>query len=1208
MNSTTNIRKKDIRFAIFALLISIVVALICDYFYKTSGLHAIKIEKFQSQLIEKENKASNTLEDLKQILVHTSLDSLIHYPFANDGISYYVFEKDQLLFWSDNNLDISNISLLDASNWHYVLLPNAHCVSHTISYNSTKILALIKIKNNYPYQNKELVNDFGTGIEMNKQVQIINGRRTDRFAVFCSHGDYLFSLSDKQHPLYSESWSMAGFISYALAFIFFLFLYANSTYLINKKHISLKTYWAITFGVGIFLGLCLYYNLPDLLFWNKLFSPFQYASNPFLSSICHLSVATGYFLATIYLFYFHVNTYSVKSLSSRIIILLLFTAFFLVVYYLLSGLTYHSSIQLSILQFYDFSVIKIWIYFLILLWGISLSLLFLKTHSWFKYNYKLKQAFIVEIIISIVLFICFQFFLPEEAARITISYIALWFAFFLPFVLPKAKKEYGIITLWTFIYTAFIIFNTVLISNIKMNDKFKILAQNIYINGNTENDRMADILLEELNTLLLNDKKIARLVANTDSLTIANEYLNKTYLRGFWNKYDMRLNAATIGSETYNVYKKFITSVGSQLKNTHFYTVPANENNMSYIGEFQIYNKTKDTLVYFMEFYPRRNFKSYSFPNLLTASTADIQTQLDIAIAKYERQKLVYSSGDIDFLPNNNWIPSKNSDFYSFTHNNRKYYVYTPQKNSTQIVITEQQLHKPMTFILYFTYTFLVYFSICCLIVWGFSLARRKTVFRLGLTAKFQYAFISLLIISFLLIFYVSVNFIKRKYQQEQIDNLENKKSYIQKALQDLYYWNQDLTVQNMQALNFDLQELSYTYHTDIHVYNNRGELVGSSQPIIFNKNLISNRIAPQPYFTQNANINQYENIGTLNYLTGYTDFLNGDYLQIGFISVPQFFSQDEIRNEIEGFLAVIIHIYLIIILLVVLVSLFIGKQLSAPLNMLENKLKEMRLGRRNEKIDYKLNDEIGQLVLQYNRTVDELEQSANLLAKSERESAWKSMARQVAHEINNPLTPMKLTIQQLQRTKSLNDERFHDYFQKSAVMLIEQIDNLSRIAATFSDFARMPEANFERTDIASKLYSALHLFMSNNEQVQIDYQGVYQNVFVFADPEQLVQVFNNLLKNAIQAIPVDRKGIINVNLEAIDKQVIIKITDNGIGIMEEVHDKLFAPNFTTKTTGMGLGLAISKSIVELSGGKISFESKKNEGTTFTVTLPRAEI
>jgi nitrogen fixation/metabolism regulation signal transduction histidine kinase len=326
-------------------------------------------------------------------------------------------------------------------------------------------------------------------------------------------------------------------------------------------------------------------------------------------------------------------------------------------------------------------------------------------------------------------------------------------------------------------------------------------------------------------------------------------------------------------------------------------------------------------------------------------------------------------------------------------------------------------------------------------------------------------------------------------------------------------------------------------------VYDNRGVLIGSSQPLIFNKNLISNRISPTAFFNRTANLNQYEHIGKLNYLTGYTDFYNGDYLQIGYIAIPQFFSQDEIRTEIESFLTVIIHIYLIIIVLAIILSLVIGKQLAAPLNMLENKLKEMRLGRRNEKIDYNLNDEIGQLVIQYNKTVDELERSARLLAKSERETAWKSMARQVAHEINNPLTPMKLSIQQLQRTKKMNDERFDDYFEKSTGMLIEQIDNLSRIAGTFSNFARMPEANFERVDVAARLYSVVQLFTNSNEDITIEYDGLKKNAFVYADPEQLVQVFNNLIKNAIQAIPEDRNGLIHLSLT--EKSSNIQIAGN---------------------------------------------------------------
>jgi len=1197
---------KNNRTIIILLLTTILAGFVCNYFYEISPKHAIRIHEFQQQLKAKEDKAAATLNEMKDIIIHSSKDSLINHIFSENDISYYVFTENKLMFWSDNNLDISNITLPDSTDWHYVQLPNAHCVSRLLIFDSYKFLALIKIKNNYPYENDELNNNFADGFDVDKEILIVNGKDTDKHAVFCSHGNYLFSLSEPKAPIYNEIWSKLGLIAYSLAFLLFCILFTRSPYLFRHRKISLKSFLYVFASVGLLTSLCLYFNFPSILFLNKLFSPFQYASNPFLASIIHLTIATGFVISTIFLFYFQTNTDSIKSNKIHWILLLVFCLYFILLYYVLSGLVYHSSIQLSILSIKDISFISIWIHFLILIWGIGLTLLFFKTHSWFRLKKRLNEALLIDLILTVLLFgLSYKFYRPD-ALRITVSFTAIWALFYLPYLFSKYKNIYGYMVVWILLYTGFIVCNSLIINNNKKADKYKILAQNISINGNTDNDRMADILLEELDVQILKDKKIGKLVIKTDSLSAANNYLNKYYLRGFWNKYEMRLNATIIHSSLYNEYNLFITDVGTQLKKTHFYSVPANENNMSYIGAFQIKPAGKDTIVFFMEFYPRRNFKSYSFPNLLIASAPDIQLKLNIGIAKYEHQRLVYASGKFDYSPDNNWIPKKKSDFFSIIYKGNIHYIYAPNTN-TNIIITEQHPYDPVANFLYFAYTSLAFFAICWIIVWSFQLTHRKRNYRLGLTTKFQYTFIGLLIISFLGIFYVSVNFIEKKYQEEQIVNLENKKAYIQKALQDMYYWNQDLNALNTQALNFDLQDLSYIYHTDIHVYDNHGILIGSSQPLIFNKNLISNRISPTAYFRANANLNQYEHIGKLNYLTGYTDFYNGDYLQIGYIAIPQFFSQDEIKSEIESFLTVIIHIYLIIIVLAILLSLFIGKQLSAPLNVLENKLKEMRLGRRNEKIDYSLNDEIGQLVIQYNRTVDELEQSARLLAKSERESAWKSMARQVAHEINNPLTPMKLSIQQLQRTKKINDNRFDDYFEKSTVMLIEQIDNLSRIAGTFSNFARMPEANFERVDVAARLYSVVQLFVNNNEQIEIEYGGDEKGIFVYADPEQLVQVFNNLLKNAIQAIPDDRLGKINVNLQLVGERIIIEITDNGIGIDNELHEKLFVPNFTTKNTGMGLGLAIAKNIIELSDGSISFISNLNEGTTFTVTLPKAE-
>lgn len=1195
---------KTYRIIIYALLASIALGWLCEYFYQKSPQRAIPIEKFSAELAKKEKLATETLNDLKDIIVRSSADSLINYRYADNDISYYLFGKGELVFWSDNHIEVQDNPLNETNIWQYNKLSNAHCLVKSVPVDSGRLVAVIVVKYNYPYENRDLINSFAQDLKIDKRIELVQGSDEDKYAVFDAQNHYLFSLARPEVPIYSDFWGISGLILNIISILLLLFLYANSDKLFNIKQFCVYKFGLITICIGIIIGVSLYFNQPSLLYWNKVFSSFEYSSNPFLASISHLTIVTIYFLAANYLFFFHVNVGYRNRRLKGFILQFLFVVYFLLVYYILSSLIFHSSIRVPILQFKDISFLGIWLHLLIFMWGVGLILLFYKTHNLLKAGHFFRQSVLFDLILVLLAGIMLYLFSENEMPQISISLLVIMMVFYSPNILKKRKNIYSYLFVWVFIFTAFFIVNSLLINEEKNRNKYRILAENIYINGNTENDRMADILLEELDMQIINDKKIKQLSTYSDSTSKVNEYLNESYLRGFWNKYDMRLYVTFSNSAVYQQYTSFIERAGTKLKNTHFYSVPASFSSMSYIGVFPVKSIENDSLFLFMEFYPRKNFKSYSFPNLLISSTPDIQSQLKIAVAKYDNNLLTYSSGKTDFPNKSNWIPERKGDYYTITYQNKNYYVYNHDKNN-KIVITELETHATGNYLLYFAYTFLIFYTLSRIIIWLYTLKRRKTQFHIGFTSKFQNAFIILLVISFLGIFYVSVNFIQQKYEDEQIQQIENKKSYIQKALQDMYYWSQDLSTVSRQGLNFDLQELSYMYQTDIHVYDNHGLLIGSSQPLIFNKNLISRRISPEPFFTNNKNINQNEHIGKLNYLSGYTDFYNGDYLQIGYIAVPQFLSREEIRGEIEGFLSVIIHIYLIIIVLAIILSLFIGRQLSAPLKMIENKLKLMRFGHRNEKIDYQLNDEIGQLVAQYNRTIDELEKSAKMLAQSERELAWKTMARQIAHEINNPLTPMKLTIQQLQRRKKMDDESFDEYFEKSTLTLIEQIDNLSRIAGTFSNFARMPEAQFTRVDVAAKLYSVFQLFVNNHEQIKINYEGDANGIFVLADPEQLVQVFNNLLKNAIQAIPSEKAGLIRVKIDCVGEDVKIEIADNGIGIPEDVADKLFVPNFTTKNTGMGLGLTISKNIIEITGGKISFTTRVNKGTSFFIILPK---
>lgn len=1196
---------KSQRILIFSLFISILLGVVFGIFYKISPGYAVNINKFQEQLGKKEASAFKTLHDMRDVYNESSVDSLINYAFPDQDISYYVVENNELVFWSDNQLDISDIDTNEFSDWHYIQLPNAYCVILSREYEQVNYIALITIKYNYPYENDKLINRFAYGFDVDKRIEIGIGDDSDEYPVFCRQGHYLFSLIKPATPIYDDSWSTLASIAYIVAFFLFFFIYSRFPLFIGKKNISIKTFLILFAGVGVFTALLLYFNIPHTFFLNKLFTPFHYACNSFLSSICHLSVLTAYVFSSVCLFFFYVKTKNL-SLGVHSVLLLIYPFYFLALYGILHSLVFHSCIQMNILNARDFSLVGIWAHFILLIWGIGLALIFYKTHNYFAACKKIRLMIVVDLSLLILLFLA-AIFIPELKIRLVIiPYVLITISFYIAYHFKKIKYNYLYLLLWALLYAMFIALNLLELNIQKNRGKYRVLAQNVYVNGNVENDRIADVLLEELDTRLTTDPKISKMVLQPDSLDAAKDYLDKTYFRGFWNKYDIQLNSASYYSELYAEYLDYIKQVGVKIAGTHFYSVPTTQNAMTYIGVFLAENQDRDSIYYFMEFYPRRQYKSYSFPDLLIPSTADIHKQLNVSVAKYDHQYLTYSSGIIDYPFDAYWIPDieEEKDFTTILYEDRWHYVYRPNEE-TLIVVSKQHRNDFVLYMQFFVYLTFIYFVFCWLLIRIYQFLYNKDEFHLGLAARFQYTFVSLLIISFVGIFYVSIDFIEMRYRDQQIENLENKRVYIQNALQNMYYWNQKLDVHDVSTLNFDLQDLSYTYQTDIHVFDNNGVLVGSSQPLIFYRNLVSNRISPRPYFLPDSNIEQYEHIGELNYLATYTDFYNGDYLQIGYIAIPQFFSQEDMRTEIENFSSMIIHIYFFIIIIAVFLTVIVGKRLSLPLNMLERKLKEMRLGQRNEKIDYTNNDEIGQLVAQYNRTVDELEQSAKLLAQSERESAWKLMARQVAHEINNPLTPMKLSIQQLQRRKNMDDEGFDEYFENTTAMLIEQINNLSRIAGTFSDFARMPEAKFAQVDVSAILQSVVRLFANSNEKMDIHYSGAEKDVFVFADSEQLIQVFNNLIKNAIQSVPKERKGKINVTLERLDKHVVIRISDNGNGVPEEIRDKMFVPNFTTKAQGMGLGLAISKNIIEQLGGTITFETEENKGSTFVVNVPQ---
>ena len=316
----------------------------------------------------------------------------------------------------------------------------------------------------------------------------------------------------------------------------------------------------------------------------------------------------------------------------------------------------------------------------------------------------------------------------------------------------------------------------------------------------------------------------------------------------------------------------------------------------------------------------------------------------------------------------------------------------------------------------------------------------------------------------------------------------------------------------------------------------------------------------------------------------------------------PYFQDVSFAESELNVFLSTLYQIYFIMLVVAIVLAYFISRFVTRSIETIRVKIGQTGLLKKNEKIY--LNNatkEIDSLVNSYNKMIDDLEDSAERLAKTEREQAWQEMAKQVAHEIKNPLTPMRLTVQSFQKNSGFKSEDEKLKLNDFCEVLIEQIDTMSNVATSFSDFATLPKTQLEKTDIVEATKKVVEIFEQNN----ITLETSDENIFVKLDKEQWIRVMTNLIKNSIQSIPYDRESNIKIKITESSKKVKIVVSDNGLGVSKKNREKIFEPKFTTKSDGMGLGLGIVRSIINSHRGKISYKSKNNKGTDFTISLPK---
>lgn len=477
-----------------------------------------------------------------------------------------------------------------------------------------------------------------------------------------------------------------------------------------------------------------------------------------------------------------------------------------------------------------------------------------------------------------------------------------------------------------------------------------------------------------------------------------------------------------------------------------------------------------------------------------------------------------------------------------------------------------------------------------------------------SLRVRIFLSMILITIISSILVAGVSIYQFQKESRNYHQERLERKEKQIKEHLTYILSKTPNpLITQNIQVIFRDkIFEISDIHNTVINLYDLDGKyIINSNAPNIegqISRLIPSTILKDLSLAKENRFVTQAEREGD-KYSYSYSYLM--DYIEnkpIGIIKLPYKEDAAFYEKELENFLSVFGFVYLLMVVFSIFIAYYLSRFITKSLKTIADRLTETSLTEKNEKIELTSNSyEIDRLIKSYNNMIDELEESANKLAQSEREEAWREMAKQVAHEIKNPLTPMRLTVQSFQRKFDATDVNINQKLDDYSKTLIQQIDTMSAVASAFSNFATMPAQQNETINIVDVVKLSLDIF--NEDYITFDANET--EIITKIDRTQLIRIITNLTKNAIQAIPAEQqKKQVVVLVEKNKESIIISVSDNGKGILKEDFNRIFEPKFTTKSSGMGLGLPIIKNIIENYNGNITFESKINSGTTFKVILP----
>lgn len=1237
----------------YGLLILSAVLFALSFFlnklYSNRSSVAQEVQLVESYLHEQQNDFTLLLTDtslLNRLINKTeSLNEFQDLAARNYGFFLYTqdaFGQLDMKFWSDQ-LIVPSPDLLGTADgeyfkklsngWYYVIkktLTGIHPVEKVLSY------ALIPVRSKFFIETDYLPEKFIYSSSADKRVLISN--RVTEFPVKTISGITLFYFDKKISAAVPYNDRLTIFLRFgALLFLFlFIHLLADTT---AKKHGTWKAIGLLSFLLIVIRFITYYY--PSLLNLRQfeLFDPSIYGSNPIQRSLGDLLI-NAIFFCWIVLFAWSKLRHQENSFEKFPVRLkwvagifslglLLFSTFLLAT--VIRSLVADSTISFDVTDF-------------------------------FSLNWYTVAGFAVLACLSLAYYylsqLLFSFIFPLFRGRSFLIYFVIGFAGLVYLTVRSGKPEvlfYLPVLLWLLMYTWFVSRRSLIINHVRINiagtlswifvfsvsiaaimlaengkvewEKRKRIADKLAVQTDPSSERLMSIAIKYLDDDFLSDN-FHRFRDEGKNIFLRDSIIAGNY-SGYLNKYDTRLYVYDENNEplynddptSYEALNIIFTvqSKATEMEGLYYYETSFDKFN--YIIRRDVMDTTNKKMG---SFFIVSNLKNFSrdalFPELFRQNKkTDPENSPIYSNAVYIKNRLVSPPGNYPFatwltgeeIPKEEFKTKANGDFDELWYraSKDKVVVIARQKGTIIETIT-------LFSYIFCSFLFLVAFVqlISLILKTGYNWKGLNKLLQLNIRSQVHSTIIFISIFSFLIIGAATISFFITRYKKSNSDKLSRTMKIMvnemEKKLSDHSTFDDVVKIYDSVS-NYDLQklvgEVSDIHGVDVNVYSLKGDLQVSSEANVYTKGVLSKKMDPAAYFhldrLRQVQHSQEEKIGNFSYLSIYSPVRDEEGKAYAYINIPYFTSKPELDQEISNFLVTIINLNAFIFLIAGLIALFITNRITRAFSLISDKMKEVNLGKHNDEIAWNREDEIGELVKEYNKMVTKLGESADALAKSEREGAWREMARQVAHEIKNPLTPMKLSMQYLQKAIQNNQPNIKELTSNVANTLVEQIDHLSKIAADFSQFANIGTTKIELFDLHEVIGSLKDLF-SPNENVRISWWPVNDKVMMEADKTQMNRLFTNLLANAVEACKQDTVCKIEINERRDGDTIHISIKDQGEGIPEEMQERIFIPNFTTKSSGTGLGLAMCKGIVEQAKGKIWFETEQGTGTTFHVELP----